>query len=319
MALRSSLARAATIAFTSMFVLSSSFSPSFAQPTWPSGMSCFYRDRLATLESWRGSRFGALHGWANGDTWKNMLTFFSSSLRNEFVARRQSGPRVIAISTPLFPTEATGRFAACARGDYDVHIRGVAQRLQWYNARDAIIRLGWEADGTWFHWSIRGDFAGYKACFRRWATVLKSVEPRVQIEWAINRQVTVQKAQALIANAYPGHDVVDIIGFSFYDHWPSATSSAVWNSRFAPELAFWVNFATANRKKLAFGEWGIGDRRGGGFDNPLYIQNMYNFFRANQNLIAYESYFNCGPVDKGFVLNPESANPRSAALYKSLW
>jgi len=38
-----------------------------AQAYWRSGMSCYYGNMLPILESWRGTPFSALHGWAPQD------------------------------------------------------------------------------------------------------------------------------------------------------------------------------------------------------------------------------------------------------------
>lgn len=286
-----------------------------ADPFWPSGISCFYGGQLANLESWRGSRFTALHGWANQDTWNNMLMFFSGPTANNFAANRAG--RVVAISTPLLTAEVRGQFQACASGAFDWVWREVAGKLTRHGLPDAIIRLGWEANGNWFPWAINNNYAGYKACFRRAVQVMRSVQPRLLIEWPMNREVYASKRSALVQNAYPGNDVVDIIGLSYYDHWPSAGSESVWNTSFKPELDFWVSFARTNGKRLGFGEWGLGFKRGGGFDNPLYMQKMYEFFNANRSLIAYESYFNCNPVDH--IIRPENYNPRAAVTYRNLW
>ncbi len=287
----------------------------YADPFWPSGISCFYGGRLATLESWRGSRFTALHGWANQDTWRNMLIFFGGPTANNFAANRNG--RVVAISTPLLTAEVRGQFSACASGAFDWVWREVATKMTRHGLADAIIRLGWEANGNWFPWSINGNYAGYKACFRRAVQVMRSVQPRLRIEWPMNREVYSRKLNTLVNNAYPGNDVVDIIGLSYYDHWPAATSETVWNSSFKPELDFWVSFARRNGKKLGFGEWGLGFRRGGGFDNPLYVRKMYEFWNNNRDLIAYESYFNCGQADH--IINPESHNPNASSTYRNLW
>jgi len=287
-----------------------------AQAYWRSGMSCYYGNMLPILESWRGTPFSALHGWAPQDTWNNVLTFFNTSVGSEFAARRGNG-RVLAISTPLLTNESRGQFAQCAAGAFDQHYRGIAQRLVWRGATDAILRLGWEANGTWFPWSINGNYDGFKACFRRAVQVMRSVVPNLQIEWAVNRDPWNRRYQNLAANAYPGDDVVNVIGLSYYDNWPAATSEAVWNSSFKPELDFWANFARSRGKKLGFGEWGLGYKSGGGFDNPLYIQKMRDFFAQNASLIAYETYFNC--EGSNFLLYPEWHNPRAAATYKNLF
>lgn len=287
-----------------------------AQAYWRSGMSCHYGNMLYTLESWRGTPFSALHGWAPQDTWSNMLTFFNSTVGSEFVAKRGNG-RVLAISTPLLTYEARGQFNQCAAGAFDNHYRGIAQRLVWRGATDAIIRLGWEANGNWFPWSINGNYSGFKACFRRAVQVMRSVVPGLKIEWSVNRESWNGKYQNVAANAYPGDDVVNVIGLSYYDQWPAATSESVWQSSFKPELDFWANFARSRGKQLAIGEWGLGNKSGGGFDNPFYIQKMREFFAQNAGLIAYEAYFNCEA--QNFRVYPEWNNPRAALAYKNLF
>lgn len=287
-----------------------------AQSSWPSGMSCFYGGMMSTLEGWRGSSFGVLHGWANQDTWSNALTFFNNSVPSEFVAK-SGGWRKIAISTPLLTQQTKGQFSQCAAGAFDQYFRGMAQRLVWRGATNVIIRLGWEFNGTWFPWSVNGNYSGYKACFRRAVQAMRSVVPGLQIEWPVNRESWNGKYQATAANAYPGDDVVNIIGLSYYDQWPAATSLSVWNANFKPELDFWANFARSRGKKLAFGEWGLGNKSGGAFDNPLFIQKMREFFAQNASLIAYEAYFNC--EDGNFRVYPEYHNPKAASMYKNLF
>lgn len=288
-----------------------------AQPSWPSGMSCHYNGAIRTLESWRGSQFTALHGWASMSNWNDMLLFYNGPVAREFAAYRNG--RTLAISTPLLTNEAKGQFDACARGAYDWVWREVAARLTRNGVPDTIIRLGAEANGTWTPYSINGNYTGYKACFRRAVSVMRSVQPKLRFEWSMNRSVYSSKLNTLVSQAYPGNDVVDIIGLSFYDHWPAATSQAVWDSSFKPELEFWASFARRNSKKLAFGEWGLGDKRGGAFDNPLYITNMNSFFKANRDIVAYEAYYNCSSLGPSYLVYPEQYNPRAAAAYRNLW
>ncbi|MEJ5231642.1 MAG: glycosyl hydrolase [Geminicoccaceae bacterium] len=252
------------------------------------------------------------------NSWNDMLIFYRGPVAKEFAPHRNG--RVLAISTPLLTNESKGQFDACARGSFDWVWRQVATALTRNNVPDTIIRLGAEANGTWTPYSINGNYAGFKACFRRAVEVMRSVQPRLRFEWSMNRSVYSSKLNTLVTQAYPGNDVVDIIGLSFYDHWPAATSQSVWNTSFKPELDFWTRFARENGKKLAFGEWGLGDKRGGAFDNPLYITNMNAFFNANRDIIAYESYFNCsGSLGTSYLVYPERYNPRAAATYRNLW
>jgi len=52
-------------------------------------------------------------------------------------------------------------------------------------------------------------------------------------------------------------------------------------------------------------------------DDPVYIANMYKFFKTNAASIAYETYFNAMPDQH--LLCPTTRFPRAAAMYKLLW
>ena len=51
-------------------------------------------------------------------------------------------------------------------------------------------------------------------------------------------------------------------------------------------------------------------------DNPLYIENMYRFFRANAAHIAYENYYN---RRKAHQLYPSRRFPKASTTYRQLW
>ena len=76
-------------------------------------------------------------------------------------------------------------------------------------------------------------------------------------------------------------------------------------------LRAFCEFARSKGKKFAIGEWGVG--RSG--DNPIYIQNMYEFFRDCGANLAHEAYFNAAE----HRLYPSTRSPRSAELYRRLF
>ena len=51
-------------------------------------------------------------------------------------------------------------------------------------------------------------------------------------------------------------------------------------------------------------------------DSPVYVRNMYQFFRKNAPSIAYESYYNCGDNHR---LYPDGRFPKASATYQKLW
>ena len=56
-------------------------------------------------------------------------------------------------------------------------------------------------------------------------------------------------------------------------------------------------------------EWGVNNGRYTCTDNPLYIENMHEFFTTNVDIIAYENYFN---QKRYHQLTPSDINPNSS-------
>jgi hypothetical protein len=118
---------------------------------------------------------------------------------------------------------------------------------------------------------------------------------------------------------------VDVVGVDFYDMWPVYRTAADWDAdynrteRGGPRgLGTWLAFAKAHGKPLSVPEWGVNNGGGdGGFDNPHFIQEMFDFFEANAAHIAYESYFNSQCPN--FCLGPHGMNPAASARYRGLW
>ncbi|MEK0086009.1 hypothetical protein U1T56_22870, partial [Geminicoccaceae bacterium SYSU G07066] len=93
-------------------------------------------------------------------------------------------------------------------------------------------------------------------------------------------------------------------------------------------LGAWLAWAKAKGKRFSVPEWGVSDHYPGmpcadnGFDNPFFIEKMYQFFRANAAVMAYESYFNGGGsiIPPGVhKIYPPANNPAAAARYQQLW
>ena len=82
----------------------------------------------------------------------------------------RSGYRLV-LGVPIIPTRdgrAVGTLAAGAAGRYDGEFATLARTLVHYGQGDAILRLGWEFNGTWYPWSVTNttDAAHYAAFFR---------------------------------------------------------------------------------------------------------------------------------------------------------
>ena len=287
---------------------------------WPSGISCWYGRgfTLSEFERWRGARVDALHGWAPRTSWEDMLRYFRGGSYGKFARAKAS---VVAISVPLFIQAERGRFDRCAAGAFDKYFVEIGRITRERGGRPPIIRLGWEANLNWAPWAIGSRAEEYKACFRRVAKALRRGNRDLKIEWALGRGNKIGDWR----KAYPGDDVVDLIGLSYYDRYPPIRSQGDWETYAStpPEhrvlgIETFLAFAKERGKKLGIGEWAVSDGRGGGFDNPLFVENMYRFLERNARHIAYETYFNCGR-NGVYRVYPSTHNPDAAAAYRRLW
>ena len=75
---------------------------------------------------------------------------------------------------------------------------------------------------------------------------------------------------------------------------------------------------TAHGKLLDVPEWGVWARHTtpAASDSPVYIQGMYQFFKANAAKIAYENYYNCDAIHQ---LGTTTLFPNASAMYQKLW
>ena len=126
---------------------------------------------------------------------------------------------------------------------------------------------------------------------------------------------------------YPGDDVVDLIGGDLYDNGaysspPTAQQRIdVWNNDHLPSLIAQNTHAIAHGKRQFLGEWALhklisGSSGNGGNDNPLFIENTYNWIL--QHDFEFVNYFD--DDEGGAVFHCLSVNtqfPNGAAKYIS--
>ena len=296
------------------------FSHSRSGMPWASGMSGWNRPSTSTMpkiEAWRGHKFDVILGWAPQTDWKSFVGYFEGGGFGAFARQ----PARAVIRTPLLMKGNAGQFSQCAKGAFDIYFRKAAQAVARTGKRDTVFALGWEANGSWFPWSIGSNPDGYKACFRRVAGVIRSVINGATIEWPMAEKGHLKFS---VEKAYPGDDVVDVVGLSFYDRFPSFTSVQLWNVSLQKSynggpvgLKTWLDLAKRHGKKLSLGEWAVSDGRGGGSDNALFIEQVVAFLKQNAAYIAYETYYNCGGGI--YQVYPESNNPKAGAMYRSLY
>lgn len=292
---------------------------------WPSGGS----SGLDDLSPWRGSELDVRTVFSSHQTWEGHTA-------SAAYVRRQLRPcGVLVVSAAMLPKSHAGQLAACAKGAFDHHMAAYGNGLVQAGAPSAVIRLGYEANISSFPWKITGYGQSWRNCYRRWVDVLRTVPGQAfSFIWNMNGRGQWTNAMP-IDWVWPGDEYVDYVGVDYYDSCSSIATQADWDNRVNKKMkngnpdgiGAWLEYARSKGKKLAVPEWGIGGpvkckspKLRPGYDNPLYIQNMYNFFAANAADIAYEALFNGrDPGPGGYRLNPTTARPLAAALYRELW
>ncbi|CAO5156861.1 Beta-mannanase [Frankia sp. AiPs1] len=289
----------------------------------PGGMSGVSAGSLTEVNAWaafRGSPVTAALTFTDRSGWQ--------TITNPWLG---SGPEKLStfagtwvISQPFFPS-GQGDLTSCANGAYSSHWATFGSWLVGKGRPASIIRLAWEFNGNWFPWSVSNtNPTTWVTCFRQVVSAIRSTDPQARIDWTLNAH------SGNAWSVYPGDSYVDIIGVDSYDHWPASTTDATFAEQCAEAtgLCSTIAFARQHGKQFSVPEWGLvaksdtgaGKAGQAGGDNPVYIRNMYNTFKANKDVLAYETYFKnseAGNVHSSLV-NPDE-NPISAATYASLW
>ncbi len=172
-----------------------------------------------------------------------------------------------------------------ADGLHDAEFEAAARAISEAQP-NAVIRLGWEMNLVSMAWFAKGHEADYIAAFRRVVQIFRRHSIGFKYDWCPG-----WGAQDCPADlAYPGDDVVDYIGLDVYDFKYEGSAGQRWQKFYlnAPFGLLWHReFAASHGKPMSYPEWGVGNFG----DNPLFIQNMHDWFVANADNIAYAAYF----------------------------
>jgi Glycosyl hydrolase family 26 len=218
--------------------------------------------------------------------------------------------RKLIWSIPL--TMPGASLAEVAEGKRDAEFRAAAGAIA-ASQPDAIIRIGWEMNGSWMAWYAgAGREQNYIDAYRRVAAIFRAASSRFAFDWCVSFGRQNGDAEA----AYPGDDVVDTIGMDVYDFIPTASPiadpSSRWNRSILDGdgrgLTWLASFAASRNKKMSIAEWGVGltdDPKSPVYrrlkDNPTFVRLMRSWLVANARNIAFQIYFDAPPnrIDDG--------------------
>lgn len=168
------------------------------------------------------------------------------------------------------------------------------------------VRVGEEFNGGWFPWAAREHEDEFVTAFRTFVAAFRSASDRFVFEWNVN----IGDMGMDPALAYPGDDVVDIIGMDFYydvAHAPTDPAIAWDYMTLRPYGLQWLeHFAAAHGKPTAYSEWGVNSP-----DAAAYIAKAFAWF-SNHN-VAYQSYWD-SDSDFAGKLSDENSATASAFL-----
>ena len=242
------------------------------------------------------------------------------------MARTAKKAPLWVVTVPLLTDNTRGQFAQCAAGAFDGYFRQVGANLAKGGAQQVVARLGHEANSGTHDWGVTSasQIPAYVACWRRAAQALKAGGPGLLVEWT-----NAKKGKLPALSMYPGDDVVDVWGVHYYDTGPEKNTQAIWDQYYMATyngtpwgVGAWLLAAQQHGKQLAVGEWGtkqLDGQTAAQADDPVFVDNMYRFFRDHAAGIAYESYFNATTGSGGHRLCPTTDYPNAAATYKRDW
>jgi hypothetical protein len=277
--------------------------------------------RVKQAGTWRGTPMDFATVYPAYDTWAEI---HDSNWTVESFAGFKGR---LSYGLPLLPKNCKGKWQDILNGSHDAVFRDIARLLIRNGHEDAAIRMGVEANGYWFPWSVTVDTVGdYKAAFRRIERIMSAQSSKFTFWVDLNGGTVLTGSTDRLAplyQMYPGDDVVDGISMDHYNRFKLlAADESSWRRAIAPSwapgLRDGVDFARQHGKGFAVSEWGLDGVQGPG-DSPFFMQRMFDFFTESQDVLVYENYFS--EPDKYIVgdLYQTTQNPKSAALYRKLW
>ena len=176
---------------------------------------------------------------------------------------------------------------ATAAGRHDDDFRLVAEYLIDAGYPDAIIRLGHEFDGDWAPYSSRDNVEEYIDAFRHVHDVMTAESASFRFDWT--SMVPYFEDYGIVA--YPGDDVVDLIGLDVYWRQAEPITDEQWARIYEPVLETHRDFAQERGKQVSYPEWGRAFA-----DHPRFVDLMHGWFAglasSGPGSLAYQAYFN---------------------------
>ena len=253
---------------------------------WDSGVVHNKAELSTEFAELRGRPLDVIGVAPTRDTWEDLLHpwwLSDNSIPPDFRG-------TLNVALPLFPGDGSLEQAASGADDAKWEEMG---RLIASKYPTAYVRPGWEMNIVNWPWRATEDnVEQYKKAFRNAAVALKKGGPRLRIVFNPNEGKGNSLPDATMA--YPGDDVVDVIGIDAYDWSPPYEDERAWRTHLTQPGGwdFWGRFAREHGKMFAVPEWGVipGSPDSGG-DNPEFVSRVMGWMNANADIMAFDTYF----------------------------
>jgi hypothetical protein len=298
---------------------------------WPKPLNtktaCLYTGNVNTLAAFSklvGSPMNcavlyndANPGWAQ---WVDPWFTHPGTPGTDFTPWIKADPTVrrVVVTQEMVPDNVPANWRVLgAEGAYDGYARQLAGNLIAAGMGNAVIRLGHEMNGTWYHDSLGNNPAQYRDWANYFARIVRAMRSVKGAHFLFDWNVNAGYRNIPLGTFYPGNAVVDIVGIDIYDAGMPGhpnNQAARWTSldQEPDGLAEITAFAHAHGKPLSFPEWGlVSAATGGGGDDPAYMQGIAAAIKDNN--VVYQSYFD---KPTGGVL-PLQSVPAALSLWKS--
>jgi hypothetical protein len=304
---------------------------------WPSGTDGLSRTFADAFGAWRGrpttSNWINVH-WVTWD-WMTNPGFYSTldgtnPVKVWDLYAGWSGVMVLSMSMAGSSNDSSydQRMRECANGDFDGYWNTFAQNAAnaGRSGNDTVVSLAHEFNGTWFKWNpgtVGLDV--WKSCWRHVYSAIHA-KSSLRVAWVFSASSNTTKGGDYSVNtawdAYPGDDYVDIVGINRYD-FRSLSSNTTTNWRDTcnntQDICYAANYARQHGKPIGVPEWSMDRGQYGWGDLPAFVTMMFNFFKDNADILAFENNFNNGGSGDWNFYPENGSNMDSAERYKSLW
>lgn len=259
---------------------------------------------------------------ANWDDWTRPWFTTATGDQNWAAWKRADAHRRLVIAPGLVPVNAPEDWRArAANGEYDSYYAQLGAALVKAGMGDSVIRLAHEGNGNWQSFYFGDTGKQQKQWVQAWRHAALALKGVAGSSFILDFNVAAGFDSVPLSWYYPGDDVVDIIGFDFYDlnlmgGGVGPGEATRWDRQYTHPNgpATVIAFANTHHKPLSIPEWGlapVGGAEPGGGDDPAFVDGISTIL-AN-NAVSYSGYFDDSVGDTRLAI--EDA-PRALQAYR---